>query len=288
LKKNEPQILKTADFCILRSIGGCGDMRIDKEFMYCEMDNKVAVLFFNRPPLNLFTLGVFAEFDAMFVELETLVNQDEVRAIVLTTALAKAFSAGDDVVGGPQTAYEAIRENEIARAVLSKIRNFPVPIVAAVDGYALGGGLVLAMMTDYVFSSDRATFGFGEIKFGMFPNWGTTMVLGQGYPLPQIKHLLMSGDNFSAEEALNLNFVQQVVAADSLLYSAKELAAKYASNAPIAIRCIKSLMNSAPSIGDQGHYALETYLTRLTFDSEDVAEGTKAFSEKRKPVFHNK
>ena len=263
-------------------------MQIEQKFMYSEIEDKVATLYYNRPPLNLFTLGVFAEFDAMFTRLEDLVNQDVVRAVVLTSALPKAFSAGDDVKGGPQTADEAIRENDIARAVMNKIRSFPAPVIAAVDGYTLGGGLVLAMMADYVFSSERAKFGFGEIKFGMFPNWGTTLLLGQGYPLPQVKNLLMSGENFGAQDALALNFVQQIVPADQLLPAARALAGRYADNAPIGVRAIKTLLNTSAHISEQGHYALESYLTRATFNSEDVAEGTRAFAEKRPPVFQNR
>lgn len=135
-------------------------MRIDTTNLYAAVEDKVATVFFNRPPLNLFTLGVFDELERMFTSLEKLVNKDEVRSVVLTSSVKKAFSAGDDLNEGPQTSEEAIYENTVARAVMDKILNFPIPVIAAVDGYALGGGLVLAMMADYVIAGERAKFGF--------------------------------------------------------------------------------------------------------------------------------
>lgn len=265
-------------------------MRIDMNNMYCDiMDDKVAVLYFNRPPLNLFTLEVFDEFDRMFTKLEECVSKDEVRSVVLTTALEKAFSAGDDVKGGPQNSDEAIRENEIARSVMMKIHNFSAPMVSAIEGYAMGGGMVLAMMADYVICSERSKFGFGEINFGMPCNWGSTFLMASNYPLPQVKHLLISAERFDAQTALQLNLVQRVVSSEVLLDEAISLARVYASKAPIAARAIKQLCNAAASgINEGGHLALENFLTRLTFDSEDVAEGTAAFAEKRDPVWKNR
>ena len=225
----------------------------------------------------------------MFSQLETLVGKDEVRAVILTSAFEKAFSAGDDVKGGPQNSDEAVYENELARDCLSKIRNFSAPLIAAIDGYAMGGGMVLALQADWIIASDRSKYGFGEINFGMPINWASTLLLGKGYPFPQIKHLLMSGERFSAEEARELNLVQQVVSAEVLLEEAIALAQLYASKAPLGVRAIKALMNaSASGINEGGHLALENYLTRMTFDSEDVAEGTKAFAEKRDPVWRGR
>jgi enoyl-CoA hydratase/carnithine racemase len=263
-------------------------MKIDMETMYTEVTDKVATVFFNRPPLNLFTLKVFDEFERTFDILEGLVNKDEVRAVVLTSAIKKAFSAGDDVKEGPQTSDEAVHENFVARAAMDKIRNFSAPVISAVDGYAFGGGLVLAMMADYVVAGERAKFGFTEINFGMFANWGTTFVLGRGFSLPHMKHLMFSGDTFGAAEALAMNIVQKVAPSDELLQCAQDQARSYASKAPIGVRAIKSLLNNADGLSGQAHMSLENYLTRITFDSEDVQEGTRAFAEKRAPVFRNK
>lgn len=258
------------------------------ENMYITVEDKVATVFFNRPPLNLFTLKVFDEFAKTFELLEDLVSKDEVRAVVLTSAVQKAFSAGDDVKEGPQTSDEAVHENFVARAAMDKILNFSAPVISAVDGYAFGGGLVLAMMADYIVAGERARFGFTEINFGMFANWGTTYVLGKGFSLPHIKHLMFSGETFGADEALNMNIVQKVVPSDELLSCAQTQARLYASKAPIGVRAIKSLLNNADGLNERAHMSLENYLTRITFDSEDVQEGTKAFAEKRDPVFRNK
>lgn len=263
-------------------------MIVDMENMYITVEDKVATVFFNRPPLNLFTLKVFDEFAKTFELLEDLVSKDEVRAVVLTSAVQKAFSAGDDVKEGPQTSDEAVHENFVARAAMDKILNFSAPVISAVDGYAFGGGLVLAMMADYIVAGERARFGFTEINFGMFANWGTTYVLGKGFSLPHIKHLMFSGETFGADEALNMNIVQKVVPSDELLSCAQTQARLYASKAPIGVRAIKSLLNNADGLNERAHMSLENYLTRITFDSEDVQEGTKAFAEKRDPVFRNK
>lgn len=262
-------------------------MKIEKQFMYCDIEEKVATIFFNRPPLNLFTLDVFEEFRALFTELEECVDKDEVRAVVLTSALPKAFSAGDDVKGGPQTADEAVHENIVARSVMNKIRNFPAPVISAVDGYTFGGGQVLAMMADYVIAGDHAKFGFTEINFGMFANWSTTMVLGKGFSQPHVKHMMFSGETFGPQEALEMNFVQKVVPSEELLGAAQTQAKLYASKAPIGVRAIKALLSNADGLSEQAHFTMENYLTRVTFDAEDTAEGIKAFAEKRKPVFRN-
>ena len=262
--------------------------RIDKEFLYCEIDSKVATVYFNRPPLNLFTYQVFGEINAMFTELEALVGKDEVRAVVLTSAVEKAFSAGDDVKGGPSTSDEAVYENTIARDAFDKVLNFSAPVISAVDGYAYGGGMVLAMMADYIICGENARFGFTEINFGMFANWGTTLVLGKNYSLAHVKHIMISGEKFGPEEALKMNFVQKVVPSEELLATAQVQAALYASKAPIAVRAIKALLNNAKGLDAQAHFSMENYLTRITFDSEDVAEGTQAFAEKREPVFRNR
>ena len=259
--------------------------------MYCEIneETKVGNLVFNRAPLNLFTLGVFAEFDAMVTELEDCVNRDEVRCIVLSSAFEKAFSAGDDVKGGPETADEGVRENDIARSVMARIRNFPAPTIAAVDGYAMGGGAVLAYHCDYRISTDRAVYGLAEILFGMVPNWGSTLLLGRTCKLPLLKKLLFTGERFDVQTAKELDIIQEIVAPEDLLPTAFALAEKFAANAPIGVRGTKALLNAAADgISDSGHYHLETSYTRVTFDSEDTVEGVKAFSEKRKPVFKNK
>ena len=263
-------------------------MKIDMTSIYITVEDHIATVFFNRPPLNLFTLDVFDEFRKCFDSLEKLVNTDEVRVVVLTSAVKKAFSAGDDVNGGPQTADEAVYENAVARQVMDKIRNFPVPVISAVDGYALGGGLVLAMMADYLIAGEHAKFGFTEINFGMFANWGTTYVLGKGFSVPHMKHLMFSGEIFGAAEALSMNIAQKVVASDQLYEAAQEQARLYASKAPIGVRSIKALLSNAAEMGEQAHVMLENQLTRVTFDSEDVKEGTLAFAEKRPPVFHNR
>lgn len=201
--------------------------------LYAAVEDKVATVFFNGPPLNLFTLGVFDELERMFTSLEKLVNKDEVRSVVLTSSVKKAFSAGDDVNEGPQISEEAIYENTVARAVMDKILNFPIPVIATVDSYALGGGLVLAMIADYVIAGEHAKFGFTEINFGMFANWGTTYTLGKGFSIPHMKHLMFSGETFGADEALSMNIVQKVVAPDELLSCAQAQAKLYASKAPI-------------------------------------------------------
>ena len=262
--------------------------KLNKEFFICEIEDKVCTVSFNRPPLNLFTYDVFKELRLLFIELEDYVNSDDVRAVVLTTSLEKAFSAGDDVKSGPTTSGEAVYENYIARDAMDKVRNFPAPVVSAVKGHTLGGGMVLAMMADYVVASDTTHFGLPEINFGMCANWGSTYALSKGYPIPQVKHYLITGESFSPELALQCNFIQQIVPHAELLTSAQDIAKKYAAKAPIGVRAIKAMVNNAGGMSADAHLAMENYLTRITFDSADVAEGVLAFSEKRAPVFTNK
>jgi enoyl-CoA hydratase len=263
-------------------------MRIEKEFMFCEVENKVAKLTFNRPPLNLFNLKVFSQFSEMADEINELVNKDEVRVVILSSGIEKAFSAGDDVKGGPETSDEAIIQNNLARAAMKKMGSITVPVIVAVNGYVMGGGAVLALTGDYIISADDAKFAFSEIDFGMFPNWGITLALGRRFDLPVIKRLLYTGERYSPEFAKEMGMVQEVVPVEQLLERANELADVIAAKAPIGVRCLKVLLNSAAEgISDEGHYHLETIYTKLTFDSEDCAEGVRAFAEKRKPIFKN-
>jgi len=262
---------------------------IEKQFMHCDILDKVGYLVFNRPPLNLFNLAVFTEFSEMCDEIKELVNKDEVRVIVLSSAIKKAFSAGDDVKDGPKTSDEAVVQNDIARSTMKKLTELPIPMIGALNGYVMGGGAVLALTCDYLIAAENTTFAFSEIDFGMFPNWGTTMVLGRRFSLPMVKKLLFTGERFTPEFAKSIDMVQELVPAEDLNSKAMELARTISVKAPIGVRCLKSLLNSsAGGITDEGHYHLETTYTRLTFDSEDTAEGVKAFAEKRKPVFANK
>lgn len=263
-------------------------MMLKYDYLYCEIENKVAKLVFDNPPLNLFNLDVFNNFDHIMDELEEYVNNDRVRVIILTSTNPKAFSAGDDVKGGPTTADEALHQNNIARAVMAKIENFSTPVIAAIDGYALGGGAVLALNCDYRIATEKAKFAFSEIKFGMFPNWGTTFVLPKTISLPQAKKLLYTGEMITAQKALEISLVDEVVDQEDLMKTAEELAAKIAKMAPMGVRAQKTLLNSAQSMTYDAHYNIESTLTKVLFDSEDVAEGVAAFAEKREPIFKNR
>jgi len=234
----------------------------------------------DHPPANALNREVL---DGLRRSLRELEGDEEVRAAVITGAGDRFFVAGADIgefqTDGPDAARSKIADGQLLTLEMERSR---LPLVAAVNGFALGGGLELAMACDLRVASRTARLGQPEILLGIIPGWGGTQrlprLLGRGAALG----LLLSGDQIDADRALELGLLNSVVDQDSLLSEAQNLAAKLASQAPLATAAIKRAVAEGLDRPLDEALAIELREFDQTFRSRDAAEGISAFTEKRK------
>jgi len=244
----------------------------------------IAVVTINRPDkLNALNTKVLSELDQAFAELET---DAEVKAVVLTGAGEKAFVAGADIAEmvsyGP---LEGARFADQGQRLLSRIERLPKPVIAAVNGFALGGGCELAMACDFIYASEKAKFGQPEVNLGIIPGFGGTQRLARLTGEAVAKELILTGDVIAAEEAKRVGLVTKVFAPDKLLEEAKKTAARMAGKGAVALAAAKLAIHEGLSTSlDQG-----LLVERLSFAqlcaTADKKEGMTAFIEKRPAKF---
>lgn len=253
------------------------------KFLLCEIEDKIAVVTINRPPVNPLNTKVFQELSIVFDELEA--NED-VRAIVLTGSGERAFVAGADINEMASLDLVGINMmNKTSRTVFTKIENVTKPVIAALNGMALGGGLELALACDLRISSDRAKFAFPEVGLGIIPGGGGTQrlqkIVGQGVA----KELLYFGDMIDAQRALDLHIVNKLVPAGVVLETAKEWAGNLAKKPPVALQMVKTAVNAGGNTDLESGLIIESVCFGNAFSTEDRKEGLKAFVEKREPIY---
>lgn len=256
------------------------------EYLICEIENNVAVVTINRPPVNPLNTKVFKELSEIFTELEV---NDQVRVIVLTGSGEKAFVAGADITEMVNLDLVGINQmNKVSREVFSKIENLNKPVIAAINGLALGGGFELALACDLRISSEKAKFAFPEVGLGIIPGGGGTQrlqkIVGQGIA----KELLYFGDMFDAYRALDLQIVNKIVPVEEVLQTAKEWAEKLAKKPPVALQMVKLAVNTGGNTDLESGLIIESTCFATAFSTEDRKEGLQAFVEKRKPAFSGK
>lgn len=221
--------------------------------------------------------------------LDEVYGNPEIKTAIITGAGDKAFVAGADITEFSD--LDARAGSALAKKgqdlVFSKIEKSPKPIVAAVNGFALGGGCELAMACHFRTASENARFGQPEVNLGLIPGYGGTQRLVQLIGKGKAMELLMTGNMIKAEEAKALNLVNHVFPIEELLPKTLELLNLIQSKAPIAVSKIIALVNEAAEVSASG-YENEIKAFGESFDTEDKAEGVAAFLEKRKPVFQNK
>jgi len=241
-----------------------------------------AVVTLNRPEalnaLNTTLTGELGDF------LESVADDDSVRCVVLTGS-AKAFAAGADIKEMADQAYaDMYRGNFFARAH-DRVAGFRKPIIAAVSGYALGGGCELAMLCDFIIASDTAKFGQPEINLGVAPGIGGSQRLTRAVGKAKAMDMCLTGRMMDAAEAERSGLVSRVVAADALLDEARAAAAKIAGQSILAVMANKELVNAAFETTLAQGVVFERRLFHSLFAFDDQKEGMAAFVEKRKPAF---
>jgi enoyl-CoA hydratase/carnithine racemase len=248
-----------------------------------DVDDHVATLTLNRPAkLN----AVTAEMSAAIVRaVEWCDGTDEVRAIVVTGA-GRAFSAGSDIreLDRYATPWDFRNRTDYCDA----IRAARTPTIAAVNGYALGGGLETALSCDIRIASTAATFAAPEIKLGWIGGGGMTSLLSRAVGPGNTALMIMTGEPIDAEQALRWHLISEVVSPDGLTARATAIAATIASRAPIAAETAKINLRAAYSLPEDKALEYERDLQTICFATEDAAEGRLAFTEKRAPVFRRR
>jgi enoyl-CoA hydratase len=257
------------------------------ENLLIERDGAVAILTLNRPKvLNALNTQTLDELRRAILELK---HDEGVRAVVLTGAGEKSFVAGADINELATQTPTIGRQHALAgQHVLDLIQNMGKPVIAAINGYALGGGCELAMACTMRIAADTAKLGQPEINLGIIPGYAGTQRLARLVGRGRALELLLTGDQIGAQEAHRLGLVNRVVPAAELMAEAKTLAATLAAKAPIAVRYILDAVHKGLDMPFAEAQTYEATLFGLVASTEDMREGTKAFLEKRKPEFKGK
>jgi enoyl-CoA hydratase len=247
-------------------------------------DGAVASVTLNRPQvLNALNARTLDELQRVFLELQT---DSDIRAVVVTGAGEKAFAAGADI--GELANLSAAQAQEHARKgqrTFDSIERLGKPVIAAINGFALGGGCELAMACTLRLAADTARLGQPEINLGITPGFAGTQRLVRLVGKAAALDLLLSGRHVTADEALRIGLVHRVVPVAELHAAAQALAVELAAKAPLATRFILEAVHQGSDVSfEQGEY-LESTLFGLAFATRDMREGTRAFLDKRKPVF---
>lgn len=254
------------------------------EDLLVETEGVLQIVHLNRPQvLNALRETTFMELGTV---LDKFAGDPQKRILIITGVGDRAFSAGGDIKGMRQmTRQEAAAFARLAHGVLEKIENVQKPILAAVNGLALGAGCDLAIACDLCVASERAVFGEPPPGIGVVTPFGGTQRLPRIIGPKRAKYLFFTGETLDANQALQIGLVNKVVNHDDLLEETKKIAFKILTRAPIAVGFSKTLINSSMSQMLEDGDRLEAELYAKCFDTDDQKEGMKAFIEKRRPVF---
>lgn len=250
------------------------------EFVTYEQEGFVGIVTINRPKaLNALNSKVLEEIDEVFSN----VNLEETRALILTGAGEKSFVAGADI-GEMSTLTKEQGEafGKKGNDVFRKIETFPIPVIAAVNGFALGGGCEISMNCDIRICSENAVFGQPEVGLGITPGFGGTQRLARIVGVGKAKEMIYAATNIKADEAYRIGLVNAVYPQTELMEMAKKLANKISKNAPIAVRACKKAINEGLDVDMDKAIVIEEKAFGSCFESEDQREGMNAFLEKRK------
>ena len=249
-----------------------------------EIKENVAVVKFNRPKaLNAVNWEVLREFSDILDEIETDKN---VRALVLTGEGKRAFVAGADITEVSKfSPLDARRFSRDGHNILFRLEKLPIPVIASVNGFALGGGAEIAMACDFIYASENATFGLPEIKLGVIPGFGGTQRLSRLVGKAVAKELCMTGEMISAGEAKEIGIVNKVFPSDRLWEETMKTANLIASKGKVSLRAVKECIDRGSDMDLHKGCFMEIDAFSLCMVSPDAKEGMRAFLEKRKPEF---
>jgi enoyl-CoA hydratase len=259
---------------------------MDYKNLIVEKSDKICKISFNRPKaLNALNTEVLEELDKLVDEIE----KDDETFVVVFTGEGKAFVAGADIGEmKDKNLIEGKKFAQLGHKVFRKIELLEKPVIAAVNGYALGGGCELAMSCDIRIAGEKAKFGQPEVGLGITPGFGGTQRLSRLVGSAKAKELIFTADTISAQEAEKIGLVNKVVSQEELIRETMNMANKIATKGQVAVRFSKNAINRGIETDIDTALDIEINLFGMCFATEDQKEGMKAFTEKRKAEFKNK
>lgn len=252
-------------------------------YVTCTVEGQTALILLDRPQtLNSLDFDSLRELDGILAGLPAM---PDLRCVVLASNVSKAFLAGGDIrLQNTFGVAEAAAWAEFGHRVLARLEQFPVPVIAAVNGYALGGGTELALACDFILAAEDAVFAQPEVKLGIIPGFGGTQRLARRVGAAMARELIYSGRRIDAQEALRIGLVNHVYPRERLREEAMQLARDIAANAPIAVRKAKQAISDGLQCDLDRGLALERGLFSQCFATEDKHIGMTAFENKEKHV----
>lgn len=260
---------------------------MDYENLILEIEDGIATIKIHRPQalnaLNSATL------DDLLAVTETLAGDDQVRVVIITGEGAKAFVAGADIAEMRDLSpVQALVFSAKGHQAFSNLTQMRKPVVAAVNGYALGGGFELALACDIIYASDKARLGFPEVTLGIVPGFGGTQLAPKLVGLARAKELVLTGQVITAQEAYEMGLINKVIAHDQLMTEARALAVKLAAVGPIAVGLAKDCINKSLALDSDSGLNYEAKAFALCFGTEDQKDAMTAFLEKKPTTFHGR
>ncbi|MCE4606170.1 MAG: enoyl-CoA hydratase-related protein [Desulfurococcales archaeon] len=261
-----------------------------------ETDTRIVKLVLNRPEaMNAINVPMRKQ---LAVELERLAYDDNIRVVIITGAekegRRKAFSSGDDLkdpgfkMESPTAVLDYYKVTDEMMRLYDFIDNYPKPVIAMVNGIALGGGVELALSCDFIFAGENAVFGFPEVNLGFIPGWGGTQRLTRRVGEANAKRLIFTGETITAREAKDISLVDVVTAEEDLWNTTLEFARRITGKSPLMITAAKKSIERGMECSMQSGLLYEMLGMMMSLKTEDMKEGITAFLEKRKPIFTGK
>jgi enoyl-CoA hydratase len=252
------------------------------EKLHLDVSEGIAVVTLDNPKVNALAHSLLEEMHSVFDE---IAERPDIGVVILTGA-GKAFIAGADISELNSLDAPAAQAYSLyGQALLNKIENLPQPVIAAVNGFALGGGCEVAMACTFRIASETAVFGQPEVRLGVIAGFGGTQRLPRLVGAGRALEILLTGNTISAEEAYRIGLANRVIPAESLIDEAKKAASTILAQGPVAVRNTKEAVYHGLAVSLPEGLRMEAALFGLTFAGEDASEGTLAFLEKRTPEF---
>ncbi len=259
-------------------------MPMDDQYTIFETENGIATVTFNRPKaMNALNTALISEFSGV---LDDIARDESIRVLILTGAGDKAFVAGADINELAQSdPLRGKHFSTIGQAAINKLQQLSIPVIAAVNGYALGGGSEIALACDFIYAAENAMFGLPEITLGLIPGFGGTQRLPRLVGMNMAKELIFTGRMMTATEAEKIGMVNRVLPSEALMEAVKKTAVAMAKKGKVSLRAAKQAINAGMNVDLVTGCAIEADAFSLCMASVDAKEGTTAFLEKRRAEF---